>query len=647
MTAEAVTRHITRHITRHPTRHLTRHITIHLILQRLSSLVHTPHLSHIRFTHGFALNTHPKETLSEFLIRSTDTKPDPISAVFDRQSLAESLKRLLPHRSIPYLRCQSMLLTAYIASPDPLLLPPVDVACTTDQVRVILANKAMGTGIAVGKNNWLYMVPAVLVNETITVHVYKHMDGISLADLVDVIHKSPDRVQPPCRYYDKCNGCQLMHLKLETQLTIKQDLVSTSFQPILTRLELEGLSSLDRKLILPIVSSPESLGYRSSIKIHHEQVPAGETISNVGLIAKGRRFNVTDIEECVISNDTLNAGLAALRHTLKLVRNHGSTSSKSHSYPIRSTLTLPNHQPLSYFLPAFIKARNEAHLAALQPVVSNKKVNSLVPLASVERAKDILNSWTSTTLSAPLSLFTVVIENVVIQSHVCDNTQENMGITLLILQHIRSTIEHHLPACDRTWLIDLYAGSGLFGLLLSHMFKRVVGIEMVVRSSSMSAVNAIHNQIYNYRAFPGLVEDQFEPVVRKTDARQTVVFVNPPERGLSVHALDRIKSFGPRLLIMLHSKPSVQSKDIAYLLGHTGEKQSQSVRARHGSGSGRYNQTQRYSSRTLSSKPLFNLDRQWDAPLSTQRTCRLVSVTPFDHLPHTKEVMSLAVLVFE
>ncbi|KAH6573561.1 hypothetical protein BASA62_002899 [Batrachochytrium salamandrivorans] len=507
-----------------------------------------------------------------------------------------------------------MLLTAYIASPDPLLLPPVDVACTTDQVRVILANKAMGTGIAVGKNNWLYMVPAVLVNETITVHVYKHMDGISLADLVDVIHKSPDRVQPPCRYYDKCNGCQLMHLKLETQLTIKQDLVSTSFQPILTRLELEGLSSLDRKLILPIVSSPESLGYRSSIKIHHEQVPAGETISNVGLIAKGRRFNVTDIEECVISNNTLNAGLAALSTYIEIT---------------------------------FIKARNEAHLAALQPVVSNKKVNSLVPLASVERAKDILNSWTSTTLSAPLSLFTVVIENVVIQSHVCDNTQENMGITLLILQHIRSTIEHHLPACDRTWLIDLYAGSGLFGLLLSHMFKRVVGIEMVVRSSSMSAVNAIHNQIYNYRAFPGLVEDQFEPVVRKTDARQTVVFVNPPERGLSVHALDRIKSFGPRLLIMLHSKPSVQSKDIAYLLGHTGEKQSQSVRARHGSGSGRYNQTQRYSSRTLSSKPLFNLDRQWEAPLSLQRTCRLVSVTPFDHLPHTKEVMSLAVLVFE
>ena len=52
--------------------------------------------------------------------------------------------------------------------------------------------------------------------------------------MTKIIKKSSDRILPPCKFYDRCGGCQLQHLVYEKQLDFKKDLLKqalTKFKP--------------------------------------------------------------------------------------------------------------------------------------------------------------------------------------------------------------------------------------------------------------------------------------------------------------------------------------------------------------------------------------------------------------------------------
>ncbi|MDN8760211.1 23S rRNA (uracil-5-)-methyltransferase RumA, partial [Staphylococcus aureus] len=47
--------------------------------------------------------------------------------------------------------------------------------------------------------------------------------------LLQVVKPSEHRVEPPCKYYWKCGGCQLQHMTYEAQLAMKQSQVINLF----------------------------------------------------------------------------------------------------------------------------------------------------------------------------------------------------------------------------------------------------------------------------------------------------------------------------------------------------------------------------------------------------------------------------------
>ena len=115
------------------------------------------------------------------------------------------------------------------------------------------------------------------------------------ARLVTVLEPSPDRVEPPCPYFDRCGGCDWLHWRYDAQLRGKEN----SVRRMLER------AQLPVEALRPIVPATTTLGYRSRIQVRREGVATG--------FYERRTNAIVDVERCAVALPELNEALAALR----------------------------------------------------------------------------------------------------------------------------------------------------------------------------------------------------------------------------------------------------------------------------------------------------------------------------------------------
>ena len=112
-----------------------------------------------------------------------------------------------------------------------------------------------GEGIA-GHEDGTVFVPFALPGEVVEARITYVRRGLAYADLVRVCTPSPHRVEPPCRRYMRCGGCDLMHADYAYQLQCKTRLVGTTLSKAGVLCEVEDC-----------VPSPKPLGYRNKIML--------------------------------------------------------------------------------------------------------------------------------------------------------------------------------------------------------------------------------------------------------------------------------------------------------------------------------------------------------------------------------------------
>ena len=64
-------------------------------------------------------------------------------------------------------------------------------------------------------NNYVVFVDGALPGEIIEAQLFECQKRYARAHLVSIAQSSPDRVTPPCKFFGRCGGCQLMHLSYE------------------------------------------------------------------------------------------------------------------------------------------------------------------------------------------------------------------------------------------------------------------------------------------------------------------------------------------------------------------------------------------------------------------------------------------------
>jgi len=174
-----------------------------------------------------------------------------------------------------------------------------------EEVEVDIDN-VTNLGQGVGRvDGWVIMIPFALPGERVRARVYRNHANFSDADLIEVLRASPDRVEPQCKLFGLCGGCQYQNLNYEGQLRIK----TRHVQELVDR-NLEGEFEVEHT-----IGSPQSFGYRSKLTPHFQKPREGKDF-RIGFLEVGRRNRLIDVEQCPIATDAINKKLPEARQAV-------------------------------------------------------------------------------------------------------------------------------------------------------------------------------------------------------------------------------------------------------------------------------------------------------------------------------------------
>ncbi|MDA1279540.1 MAG: 23S rRNA (uracil(1939)-C(5))-methyltransferase RlmD [Chloroflexi bacterium] len=146
-----------------------------------------------------------------------------------------------------------------------------------------------------------------LPGEVVIAEVQKRFPERIAARVVQVLEPAPERVEPECRYFLACSGCQWQHVSYGHQLELKRDRVQR---------EIDKYKCLSPVKVDRTVESAKRLEYRN-----HGRFTIGkrDSAGQVGYVnAVTRQF--LRIEECLLMDKSINETLGLVQD-----RMHGQT----------------------------------------------------------------------------------------------------------------------------------------------------------------------------------------------------------------------------------------------------------------------------------------------------------------------------------
>ena len=146
-------------------------------------------------------------------------------------------------------------------------------------------------------------VAGAIVGESVVAEVLRKYPERVAAKTVEVFEASPDRVEPACKYFLECTGCQWQHVSYARQLDLKRDRVVN---------ELSAFDSLSETTVLQTVESPRQLGYRNHGRF---TVAKKQDAGSIGYVnATTRQW--LKIDECLLMDSQINEALNTFQERL-------------------------------------------------------------------------------------------------------------------------------------------------------------------------------------------------------------------------------------------------------------------------------------------------------------------------------------------
>ncbi|MBU1026925.1 MAG: 23S rRNA (uracil(1939)-C(5))-methyltransferase RlmD, partial [Candidatus Margulisbacteria bacterium] len=110
-------------------------------------------------------------------------------------------------------------------------------------------------------------------------------------------------------------------------------------------------------------------------------------------------------------------------------------------------------------------------------------------------------------------------------------------------------------------LLDLYSGTGSIGLSLASQAKQVIGVEENEPAAKLSEENAKLNNINNYSALAGRVEN----IIKSLEGKLDTIILDPPRPGVNKKVLRKIGKIKPEKVVYVSCNPTTQKHDVEIL----------------------------------------------------------------------------------
>ena len=387
-------------------------------------------------------------------------------------------------------------------------------------------------------------IPNAIVGERHRVRIEKVGKTWAAGKIVEVLEKSPHRVNRECPVAKLCGGCDFWHMDYEEECRLKADRVKQALNRI-------GGESLEE---VPILSAPTCYGYRNKAQY---PVAAKKGKAYAGFFRAGTH-QVVENDRCLILPEETDL-------VKKIVTDYVSRF-QVFVYDEQSHTGLLRH--------IYVRRGAVSGQVLVCLVVNGRKLPKTEAL--VEKLKAV-PGFTTLVMAVNTRPGNAILGNEFITLYGPGYIEDTLcGLTFRLSPRSFYQVNHHQAqrlyeaAISQAGItkddlvLDLYCGVGTITLAMAKAAGKVIGVEVIEQAVEDAKDNARRNGIENAEFFCGDAGKAALELEAK-GIKPDVIVVDPPRKGLNGDTIEALDKMSPRRIVYVSCDPATLARDVALL----------------------------------------------------------------------------------
>ena len=350
-------------------------------------------------------------------------------------------------------------------------------------------------------NNKIIFVPKTVPGDIINVEIINEHSKYYEGKIIDIVKLSKKRIDSICPFFNKCGGCDLLHISLSDRLEYKLEKV----RDILNNNKISCN-------VTKISKSDDSYNYRNKITLKVENTIIG--------LYENSTHDIVKIDNCLLCNDKINEVLKDI-HKLNIIDGEIVIRSNYKGDLLISINSNDKVENIDYFVDNYL----------VVGIVQNNKCiygqDYFIDKINDYLFKVSYNSFFQINPYICSKLFNLIKENTI----------------------------------DSKNILDLYCGVGTLSIVAKNESNHVLGVEINENAIKDANLNKCLNKIDNI----DFICSDTKNILDKISSDYDTVILDPPRSGVEDNVLSKIINENINKIIYVSCNPSTLARDLVKL----------------------------------------------------------------------------------
>ena len=441
------------------------------------------------------------------------------------------------------------------------------------QLQNVLVQDYAAEGKSLAKiNGKVIFIEQTVPGDVVNIQLTKNKKDWAEAFPLNFVEYSKQRIEPFCKHFGVCGGCQWQMLPYNQQLFYKQKQVLDS---------LNRIAKVQLPPAFAMIGATETKFYRNKLeytfsnkrfipfdefkKLQQQQIPSSSEKAGseagffAGYHAKGIFDKIVEIDTCYLQPEPTNLLRKAIVN-IAVKNNFSFYDIKNHTGFLRNVVVRMATTG-EWFANVIVGEDDEQKIKILMDEILKQFPAITTLLYTVNKKwNDSINDLQPETyygkgfIVEKLEDFQFKISP---KSFFQTNTKQ--------AEKLYSVARNFAELNGTQTLYDLYCGTGSIGIFASRLAKKIIGVEVIADAIDDAKQNALLNKIEHAEFFAGDVIDVCNDEFFLQHGKPDIIITDPPRAGMHGGLIKKMLQIAAPIVVYVSCNPATQARDLALL----------------------------------------------------------------------------------